>query len=40
LAGANASAEEADEGTVEGCIAGVDIVLNHQLVETNFGDKK
>merc|ERR1712203_1348971 len=40
LAGANASAEEADDGTDEGCTSGIDIVLNHQLVETGFGSKK
>jgi hypothetical protein len=41
LAGANPSAEEADEGTEEGCESGVDIVLNHRLVESfAFGDKK
>jgi virulence-associated protein VapD len=40
LAGSNASAEEADEGTDEGAVSGIDIVLNHQLVETGFGTKK
>merc|ERR1712077_158694 len=40
LAGANASQEEADEGTDENSVSGIDIVLNHQLVETRFGDKK
>ena len=40
LAGANASAEEADDGTDEGSVSGVDVVLNHQLVETGFGSKK
>merc|ERR1739844_542475 len=40
LAGANASEEAADEGTDESSVSGVDIVLNHQLVETGFGDKK
>merc|ERR1712241_1441135 len=40
LEGANASAEEADEGTDENSVSGVDIVLNHRLVETGFGDKK
>jgi len=40
LAGSNASAEEADEGTDEGSESGVDVVLNHRLVETGFGDKK
>ena len=40
MAGANASQEEADEGTDESSVSGIDIVLNHQLVETGFGDKK
>lgn len=40
LDGANPSAEEADEGTDEANESGVDIVLNHRLVETGFGDKK
>ena len=40
LDGANPSAEEADEGTEEGVESGVDIVLNHRLCETGFGDKK
>ena len=40
LEGANASAEEADEGTDANSVSGIDIVLNHQLVETGFGDKK
>jgi hypothetical protein len=40
LDGANASAEEADEGTDEACESGIDIVLNHRLVETGFPDKK
>ena len=40
LAGSNASAEELDEGTEEGCVSGIDIVLNHRLVETGFGNKK
>lgn len=41
LAGSNPSAEEADEGTESGVETGVDIVLNHRLVETfGFGDKK
>ena len=40
LDGANPSAEEADEGTDEAQESGVDIVLNHRLVETGFGDKK
>ncbi|XP_015118250.1 translationally-controlled tumor protein homolog [Diachasma alloeum] len=39
--GFNPSAEEADEGTEEGVESGVDVVLNHRLVETYaFGDKK
>lgn len=38
--GANPSAEEADEGTDEAVESGVDIVLNHRLCETGFGDKK
>merc|ERR1712062_672365 len=40
LAGSNASAEEADEGTDAASESGVDIVLNHRLVETGFGSKK
>merc|ERR1712064_198382 len=40
LAGANASAEEADEGTDTASESGVDVVLNHRLVETGFGSKK
>merc|ERR1712150_78033 len=41
LAGANASEEAGDdEGTDENCTSGIDIVLNHRLVETGFGDKK
>merc|ERR1711976_424911 len=40
LEGANASAEEADDGTDEGSTSGVDVVLNHRLVETGFGSKK
>lgn len=38
--GANPSAEEADEGTDANVETGVDIVLNHRLAETGFGDKK
>ncbi|CAD6237978.1 GSCOCG00008358001-RA-CDS [Cotesia congregata] len=39
--GANPSAEEATESTDEACVSGVDIVLNHGLVESYaFGDKK
>jgi len=40
LAGSNASAEEADEGTDSNAVSGVDLVLNHRLVETGFGSKK
>merc|ERR1739848_361515 len=40
LAGANASAEEADEGTDTTSESGVDVILNHRLVETGFGSKK
>nr|AGT28482.1 translationally controlled tumor protein [Pseudodiaptomus annandalei] len=39
LDGANASAEEADEGTDACTQSGVDIILNHRLVETGFGSK-
>ena len=34
LDGANASAEDADEGTDEAVTSGVNVVLNHRLVET------
>merc|ERR1711893_210393 len=37
--GANASAEEATEGTEEASESGVDLVLNHRLVETGFAKK-
>ena len=40
LDGANPSQEEADEGTDDAVESGVDIVLNHRLCETGFGDKK
>lgn len=41
IEGFNPSAEEADEGTDAAVESGVDIVLNHRLVETYaFGDKK
>jgi len=41
IEGFNPSAEEADEGTDANVETGVDIVLNHKLVETYaFGDKK
>jgi hypothetical protein len=33
LAGANPSAEEADEGTEEAMESGIDLVLNHQLID-------
>lgn len=38
--GANPSAEEETEGTDDAVESGVDIVLNHRLQETFFGDKK
>merc|ERR1719318_259981 len=40
LAGSNASAEEADEGTDTNAVSGVDLVLNHRLVETGFDSLK
>merc|ERR1711942_633719 len=42
LDGANASAEgaDADEGVDSNSISGVDVILNHRLVETGFGSKK
>lgn len=41
LEGSNPSAEEADEGTDTNAETGVDIVLNHRLIESfAFGDKK
>merc|ERR1711925_17969 len=40
LEGSNASAEEAEEGTDGTSESGVDLVLNHRLVETGFGSKK
>jgi len=41
LDGFNPSAEEATEGTDEAVVSGVDIVLNHRLVESYaFNDKK
>nr|AGN29585.1 translationally-controlled tumor-like protein [Acartia pacifica] len=40
LEGANASAEEADEGTDSSSVSGVDIILNHRLTQTGFGTKK
>jgi len=38
--GANASAEEADEGTDSSAVSGIDVILNHRLTETGFGSKK
>jgi len=41
LQGANASAEEANEEADDAVESGVDVVLNHRLMETYaFGDKK
>ena len=41
IEGFNPSAEEADEGTDEAVESGVDVVLNHRLVESYaFPDKK
>ncbi|EDV93465.1 translationally-controlled tumor protein homolog [Drosophila grimshawi] len=41
LAGSNPSAEEADEGTDATTESGVDVVMNHRLMESfAFGDKK
>jgi len=40
LEGSNASAEEFDEGTESATESGVDVILNHRLVETGFGSKK
>jgi len=40
LGGANASAEEVDEGTDEATESGVDVVLNMRLTETGFNGKK
>ena len=43
LAGANASEDaqgEDDGGDDSTAVSGIDVVLNHQLVETGFGDKK
>merc|ERR1712211_23752 len=39
LEGSNASAEEMDEGTDTSTQSGVDLILNHRLVETGFGSK-
>jgi len=40
LEGSNASAEEAGDDNEAGSTSGIDVVLNHQLVETGFGKKK
>ena len=40
LEGSNASTEEANEATGETSESGVDVVLNHRLVETCFRTKK
>ena len=40
LAGSNASAEEADEGTDVNAESGIDVVMNHRLTSTGFGTKK
>ena len=37
--GANASAEGGEEGTEDASESGVDLILNHRLVETGFGKK-
>merc|ERR1712218_690811 len=39
MEGSNASAEEMEEGTEEASESGVDLVLNHRLVETGFAKK-
>lgn len=39
LIGANASTEEADEGTEEGTVTDVDIILNHNLQPSMFSKK-
>merc|ERR1711970_1288358 len=40
LEGSNASAEEAGEGTDSCTESGIDVILNHRLVETGFGSRK
>jgi len=40
LEGSNASAEEFAEGTESSSESGVDVILNHRLMETGFGSKK
>lgn len=39
LIGANASAEELEDGTEEGTITDVDIILNHNLQPSAFSKK-
>lgn len=39
LIGANASAEVLDEGTEEGTVTDVDIILNHNLQPSAFSKK-
>lgn len=39
MIGANASAEELEEGTEEGTITDVDIILNHNLQTSIFSKK-
>lgn len=39
LIGANSSAEELEEGTEEGTITDVDIILNHNLQTSVFSKK-
>ena len=34
LEGSNASAEEMDEGVESNSVSGIDLILNHRLVET------
>lgn len=38
--GANASAEEANEGTDDSSVSGIDVVLDNRLQKTGFGTKK
>jgi len=40
LEGANASAEEFDEGTESSSVSGIDLVIDNRLTETGFGSKK
>ena len=39
LLGSNPSAEDAAESTEDVGVTNYDLVINHQLVETNFGKK-